>query len=92
MFFHACRAGGCSPPQARILYAGVRIGAWAAESLPDRALSRENLLFRKGLDTLGLEEQFLRGKLSEISQEMEALPDEASIESLDAVIECHLRV
>src|SRR5437867_734231 len=27
MFFHACRAGGCSPLQARWLYAGVRIGA-----------------------------------------------------------------
>jgi hypothetical protein len=28
MFFHACRAGGCSIRQATILYIGVRIGAW----------------------------------------------------------------
>ena len=27
MFYHACRAGGCSWLQARILYVGVRLGA-----------------------------------------------------------------
>jgi hypothetical protein len=30
MFFHACRAGGCSVRQAVILYIGVRIGAWTS--------------------------------------------------------------
>jgi hypothetical protein len=30
MFFHACRAGGCSIRQSIILYIGVRIGAWAS--------------------------------------------------------------
>jgi hypothetical protein len=33
MFFHACRAGGCSIWQSIILYLGVRIGA-AAPSVP----------------------------------------------------------
>jgi len=28
MFYHACRAGGCSIWQATLLYIGVRIGAW----------------------------------------------------------------
>ncbi len=28
MFYYACRAGGCSWPQAVMLYIGVRIGAW----------------------------------------------------------------
>lgn len=28
MFYHACISGGCSVSQARILYAGVRVGAW----------------------------------------------------------------
>jgi Protein of unknown function (DUF1353) len=27
MFYHACRAGGCSPNEASLLYLGVRIGA-----------------------------------------------------------------
>ncbi len=27
MFFHACRAGGCSTAEAMLLYVGVRIGA-----------------------------------------------------------------
>jgi Protein of unknown function (DUF1353) len=31
MFFHACRAGGCSIWQAILLYLGVRIGAAASE-------------------------------------------------------------
>lgn len=28
MFYHACRAGGCSQAEATLLYLGVRIGAW----------------------------------------------------------------
>ena len=28
MFYHACRAGGCSIYDATLLYIGVRIGAW----------------------------------------------------------------
>lgn len=34
MFYRACRAGGCSPGQAAMLYAGVRIGAWHRLNLP----------------------------------------------------------
>jgi hypothetical protein len=92
MFFHACRAGGCSPRQARILYAGVRIGAWASASLPEDSISREAMLFRKRPDVPVLEEQFLQGKLSEISQDMESLPEDASVQQLDAIIERHLKV
>lgn len=33
MFFEACRAGGCSPWEATILYIGVRIGAWYKHAL-----------------------------------------------------------
>lgn len=29
MFYFACLAGGCSTAQARIMYTGVRIGAWS---------------------------------------------------------------
>jgi hypothetical protein len=30
MFYHACRAGGCSIKQATLLYIGVRFGAWTS--------------------------------------------------------------
>ncbi len=92
MFFSACRAGGCSPSQARILYAGVRIGAWASASLPEESLSREAMLYRMPLDRPMLEEHFLQGKLSEISHDMASLPDDASVEQLDTIIEHHLKI
>ncbi len=92
MFFHACRAGGCSSIQARILYAGVRIGAWASTSLPEDALTRGNVLFRKDLNIPVLEDQFLQGKLSAISRDMESLPEEPTFEQLDKVIERHLKI
>ena len=92
MFFHACRAGGCSPTQAQILYAGVRIGAWASASLPAHTLSVEAMLFRRRMDVPILEEQFLQGKLAAISRDMDSLPAEASIEDMDAVIERHIRI
>ena len=31
MFYFACLCGGCSVLQAKLLYAGVRLGAWASE-------------------------------------------------------------
>ena len=32
MFYFACLAGGCSAIQAKLLYAGVRLGAWASNT------------------------------------------------------------
>jgi hypothetical protein len=32
MFYFACLAGGCTQLQAKMLYAGVRIGAWASST------------------------------------------------------------
>jgi hypothetical protein len=90
MFYHACRAGGCGPLQARILYAGVRIGAWAANNLPAEALSCDRLLFREQMGVQLAEERFLQDKLSDIAQDMEALPEEPSIGQMDAVIAQHL--
>jgi len=40
MFFHACRAGGCTIKEATILYLGVRIGALSA-SVPAWQLGTE---------------------------------------------------
>ena len=30
MFYFACLAGGCMPMEAKLLYAGVRLGTWAS--------------------------------------------------------------
>ena len=91
MFFHACRAGGCGPVQARILYAGVRIGAWASKSLTARSMSREAQLLQIA-EGPSPESAFMQGKLAQISREMEGLPDEPTIAQLDAAIKKHLRV
>lgn len=84
MFYYACMAGGCGKRQARILYAGVRIGAWSSISLPFIAT-------HKSFDALETDPQastdrFLRDKLAEVTQKFDKLPDNASIEAIDAAI------
>jgi hypothetical protein len=91
MFFHACRAGGCSPSQARILYAGVRLGAWSSSNFTTASMSRKKLLFRMRITTPFVEESFLKGKLSDIADEMHGLPDDPSIQQLDDAIAKHIR-
>ncbi|MGZ8289067.1 MAG: DUF1353 domain-containing protein [Telluria sp.] len=34
MYFHACLAGGCPASQAKMLYAGVRLGSWMSTVRP----------------------------------------------------------
>ena len=91
MFYYACLAGGCGALQAKILYAGVRIGAWGSKSLTARSQSREAFLRQA---TLGPspESDFMQSKLVQITQEMEKLSDEPSIAQLDAAIEKHLKI
>jgi hypothetical protein len=61
MFFHACRAGGCSIWQSIILYLGVRVGA-AAKDVPawHAAISAESAgpRLRRSEDELSLERDF----------------------------------
>ncbi len=67
MSFHACRAGGCGPVQARILYAEVRIGARAARSLTARSMSREAQLSQI-TEGLSPESAFMQDKLAQSSR------------------------
>ena len=90
MFYHACRAGGCSPRQARLLYAGVRIGAWAERALDADALSAERQLLRAPPAEPNEEELFLRNTFTAIAHEMEPLADELSIDDIDELIAHHL--
>lgn len=91
MFFHACRAGGCGPVQARVLYAGVRIGAWAAKSLTARSLAKAAAPFvfagQGSSDAI-----YLQNKLTEIAVDMESLPNEPTIAELDAIVKMHVKV
>lgn len=91
MFFHACRAGGCGPLQAQILYAGVRIGAWVGGNLPEKAFSAKSMLFSEPMNLPSPEAQFLQGKLADISSEMKSLPEDATVQQMDDIIENHLK-
>lgn len=90
MFYHASLAGGCSFLQAKLLYAGVRIGAWASETFTAESLSKNTLLFRVPFKATS-DEQFLQGKFQEIASELKSLRDDASIDELDAAIDKHVK-
>jgi hypothetical protein len=54
MFYEACRAGGCNPFQAMVLYLGVRIGAWTSRNaLVATALAETTDAPRLALDPEG---------------------------------------
>ena len=89
MFYYACLAGGCGYAQAKMLYAGVRLGAWASAKFAADCFASERVLFRVGAEA-NRDEQSVQTKFQEIAPELLELPDEASIAELDAVIEKHV--
>ena len=76
MFRHACIAGGCSKSQANTLYVGVRVGAWWSSLRSLKPMSQD-------------EEQRLRNTYQKAAEEVEMLPDDAPIETLDGIIDRH---
>lgn len=92
MFYEACLAGGCSKFKARVLYAGVRVGAWASTSFVESAVTVEGFEMRAAPDVPTPEESFMQRKLAQIQADLKSLPDDASLEKLDRVIEKHLPV
>ncbi|MFH1098223.1 MAG: DUF1353 domain-containing protein [Candidatus Desantisbacteria bacterium] len=90
MFYFACLAGGCSLPKAKLLYAGVRIGAWYIASLVPESISAKKLLFRVP-SRISADEQFLQMKFNEIANELAGLSDKASITEIDAVLDRHVK-
>lgn len=80
MFFHACRAGGCSSLKARVLYIGVRVGAWASFNI--------QTCTEGGIGPHGI--TVMLDKFSAIFDEVKTLPDDASIEQIDIVIGHHI--
>ena len=87
MFFHACRAGGCSIWQSILLYLGVRVGAAAADvPVWQAAIATETAgpRIRRTADEMKLEddfqliaEQVLRAGETDDPEILEARADQA---------------
>lgn len=89
MFYHACRAGGCSPAQAELLYAGVRIGAW----LPRVRLWAEDAtrpLLARGHVQPALTDDSVRTTFQEIAADLAARPGPRPFAALEALVDRHL--
>jgi len=89
MFYFACLDGGCSQGQAKILYAGVRIGAWALQTFPKDVFSRKKLLYRF-IERPQIEEMKVGLKFAEIVRELNKLDDVAGFAEIEAVVDGHV--
>lgn len=86
MFREACIVGGCSEPQARLLYLGVRLGAWAdskafAAPLPSRRKSLFRLPGRKSDAEIRILARYTEG-----AARLLALGANPTLKEIDAVI------
>ena len=90
MFYFACLAGGCSIRQARVLYAGVRIGAWA----PHIRLWTESMTLpatRKGAIRLTITDESVQNTFREIAADMAQIPEDVPFEAVERVVDQHLQ-
>jgi len=86
MFYFACQAGGCSKKQAKILYAGVRIGAWAGDVFTKNAFSRSKMLYRL-TERAGVDEMKVNLKFAEVTEALNKLGDGAGFAEIEAVVD-----
>ncbi|MGQ0442274.1 MAG: DUF1353 domain-containing protein [Methylophilaceae bacterium] len=87
MFYQACRDGGCGYIQARVLYIGVRIGAFIGRKSDNKKIPDNDY---KKLNELHKNYSALEKKLIEINDEMtRSLPDNAGTDKMDKVINKH---
>lgn len=90
MFYSACLAGGCSIAQARILYAGVRIGAWVPNV---RLWSTESVRVpatRKGAVRATITDESVENTFREIAADIAGIPENAPFELLEETVDRHL--
>ncbi len=87
MFYFACLAGGCSKSQARLLYTGVRIGAW----VPDvRLWSHEAATHPDAmLDEVvpSLTDESMQTTYREIAAEVHTLPDDVPFDEVERLVD-----
>ena len=91
MFYFACLAGGCTAAQARLLYAGVRIGAW----LPWIRLWRHDAAVRssamRGEAEPALTDVSMQSTYREIAADIQSRPYEMPFEELEALVDRHMQ-
>lgn len=89
MFYFACLCGGCSALQAKLLYAGVRLGAWAAQQ---QVLAMDPVALAPGATRLpgqlSARELELRSRYTLIARQLMATPD--NIDAIAQVVERNL--
>ena len=89
MFYFACLAGGCSLLQAKLLYAGVRIGAWAGSQA---SLARDPVAVPLDVTRLpgqqSARELELRARYTLIANALIETPDQ--IDAIEHVVDLNL--
>ena len=91
MFYSACLTGGCSTLQAKLLYAGVRVGSWATSqpTLADLALSKFKFVYKlPGQQTA--EETIVRGKFVSIAHDLSDSSDDFA--TVKELVDKHLSI
>ncbi len=89
MYFHACRCGGCSFPEALVQYLGVRIGAWVPNvGLWSAATTAKDN--PKGRFYRTMSDQSILGTFHEILAAVTDA-DTDDIDEIEAVSERHLK-
>ena len=90
MFYFACLAGGCSVSQARVLYAGVRVGAWAGPPVRMPPFSPDILLVRpRGI--VRPEEAAIHEKFWEVLERLNQEGRDLSFEELEQIVDQQLQ-
>lgn len=92
MFYFACLAGGCSVPQARMLYLGVRIGAWASPKTGVLSkLTPKKLLFRLSSTPRLTEELLMRETFNHIAGKFSKLKEANDFAKLESLVDEELK-
>ena len=91
MFYYACLAGGCSKPQARLLYLGVRIGSWGTEKKGFwEKLKSKNLLYRLRSQPRMDEEIKIRDTFERVRVKLDALKETDDFDKIEALVDAEL--
>lgn len=89
MFYSACLAGGCSMLQAKLLYAGVRVGAWVSFQPALANLAEQPLEFTYRLPGQRTgEEVMVQAKFVNIANDLAACGDD--FEEIKKLVNKHL--
>lgn len=89
MFYSACLAGGCSLVQAKLLYAGVRIGAWSASKNLDFENFEFNAVVQARLpNQLTQRELEIRAKFTVLAIQLKSCED--SLDKIREVVNSEL--